>query len=278
MRFIFLFMTLLTFNALASFEKLNVENLDLDYKIPFGVGTVKKVGMGILLAPEVFPIQINRTVNAFELTSPYVDFTWNRPLKLVYDVEEFAARGTSLSLGTDIHFVEGQYLMVKSSESGEFKAENLRAFCDGDAKGELATRLLEDCRTKLHLAIKKIDLPIDFYFLKILRSLPQYPEPDTDRSEDNVLGTIQNGEFFFQFYFNYLFRIGLRAWGHLKYENNHQVVALRMDTIKFGFIDVTDVVMNKMQDMIKSPDVIIDPPWIRINIEKIYDTQFDSHR
>ena len=274
MRSLFLLTLLLSSSAFASFEKLNVKNLDLDYKAPHGAGTVEKVGIGMSLGPVAFPVEINRTENAFELTSPYVDFTWYKPLKFIYDVQELVTKSTSTALGTDVHFVESDYLMVKPGKGGEYKAEKLKLTCDGDAKGTFEERLMEDCRTNLDLTIKKIDVPVDFFLVRLLESFPQFPAPDTDDMPgDNVIATVKNGEFYLQVYIKYVFRAGLRAWGHLQYENNRKVVALRIDTIKFGYLNITSLAMKKLQEVIKSPDVKIDPPWIRINIEKIHDTQ-----
>jgi hypothetical protein len=273
MRSLFFLITLVSLNASAGFEKLNVQNLDLDYKAPHGSGTVEKVGIGMSLNPEAFPVEINRTENSFDLTSPYVDFTWYRPLKFMYDVQELVTKKTSVSLGTDVHYVESDYVTLKPGSGGDYKAEKLKAICDGDAKGEFEERLLEDCRTKLELTIKKIDVPADFFLLRILESIPQIPAPEADMPADNVVANIKNGDFHLQFYIKYVFYAGLRAWGHMQYENNHQVIALRVDTIKFGYLPVTGIVMKKLKEIIKSPDVKIDPPWIRINIEKIHDTQ-----
>ncbi len=273
MRSLFFLITLVSLNASAAFEKLNVKNLDLDYKAPHGAGTVEKVGIGMSLQPEAFPIDINRTENSFEITSPYMDFTWYKPLKFIYDVQELVTKKASVALGTDVHFIESDYVMLKPGKGGEYKAELLKAVCDGDAKGEFEERLLEDCRTKLDLTIKKIDVPVDFFLVRLLESIPQLPAPDMDMPGDNVVASIKNGDFYLQVYIKYVFYAGLRAWGHMQYENDRKVIALRVDSIKFGYLSVTSLVMKKLQEIIKSPDVKIDPPWIRINIEKMHDTQ-----
>ncbi len=270
---LFLLITLfVSFSAEAAFEKLNVKNLDLDYKAPHGSGTVEKVGIGMSLAPEAFPIEINRTENSFELTSPYVDFTWYKPLKFIYDVEDLVTKKASVALGTDIHFVEADYVSLKN-KSGEYKAEKLKLTCDGDAQGIFEERLMEDCRNNLDLTIKKIDVPVDFFLSRVIESLPQMPAPDMDMPGDNVVASIKKGDLYLQVYIKYVFYAGLRAWGHVQFENNRKVIAIRVDNIKFGYLPVTSVVMKKLQEVIKSPDVKIDPPWIRINIEKIHDTQ-----
>ena len=271
MRSLFLLTLLVSSTAFASFEKLNVKNLDLDYKAPHGSGTVEKVGIGMSLDEGTFPIEINRTENSFELTSPYVDFTWYRPLKFIYDVEELVTKKASTALGTDVHFIESEYVSLKN-KSGEYKAEKLKLTCDGDAKGEFEVRLMEDCRNNLDLTIKKIDVPVDF-FVKLIESIPQMPAPDMDMPGDNVVGSIKKGDFYLQVYIKYVFYAGLRAWGHVQFENDRKVVAMRVDTIKFGYLPVTGTVMKKLQEIIKSPDVKIDPPWIRINIEKYHETQ-----
>lgn len=271
MKSLLLILTLVSLNAFAGFEKLNVINLDLDYKAPHGTGTAEKVGIGVSLQSEPFPIDINRTENSLELTSPYVDFTWYNPLKFIYDVEELVTKKASAALGTDVHFIEADYVSIRPKD-GEYKAEKLKAVCDGDAKGEFEVRLLEDCRTSLDLTIKKIDVPVDFFLFRILESLPPMPIPEDEMPGDNVVGSIKNGDVNLQVYIKYVFYAGLRFWGHMQYENDHKVIALRVDTIKFGYLPVTSIVMKKLKEIIKSPDVQIDPPWIRINIEKIHET------
>lgn len=274
MRSLLILLPLIALNAFAGFEKLTIKNLDLEYAVPYGAGTVEKVGIGMSLEPEAFPVEINRTENSFDLTSPYVDFTWYRPLKFVYDIEQLVTKKTSAAIGTDLHYVESDYLMVKpDKDGGEYKAEKLNAICDGNATGEVEVRLLEDCRKKLDLTIKKIDVPVDFFLRRIVEDLPQIPAPEADMPADHVVAKINDGDLYLQLYIKYVFYAGLRTWGHVQYENDHKVVAIRVDQIKFGYLPVTSVVMKKLKEVIKSPDVKIDPPWIRINIEKMHETQ-----
>jgi hypothetical protein len=272
MRLHLLLTFLFSVSAHAAFEKLNVKNLDLKYEAPYGVGTVEKVGIGMSLDTYVFPIEINRTENSFELTSPYVDFTWNKPLKFIYDIEQLVTKKASATLGSDVHFVEAENASVKFSGK-EYKAELLKLECDGDATGVFEARLLEDCRHYLDLRVKRIEVPFDFFLFDLVRSLPIPASDKIDMPGDNVIATINKGELYLQVYIKYVFYAGLRAWGHMQYENNRKVIAIRVDSIKFGYLPVTSMVMKKLQELIKSPDVKIDPPWIRINIEKIHDIQ-----
>ena len=87
MRAFLLILITFSMNAIAGFDKLTVQNLDLEYLGPYGKGTVERVGIGMSFATEPYDVEVNRTDDAFELTSPYLDFTWNDPLKFVYDIE-----------------------------------------------------------------------------------------------------------------------------------------------------------------------------------------------
>jgi hypothetical protein len=265
------FLYLITFFILTSsygadFEKITVENLDLEYKAPYGSGTVDRVGIGLGLAPENYVIAINRTEDAFELTSPYVDFTWRNPVKFIFDLEALTTRKTNAALGTKTHFIDSEFVMIKPEGRGEYKAELIKGLCEGKARGSFEMRLLEDCRNKLDLTIRRIDVPTDFILYKLLEDLPPLPGSDEDVPGDYVIAKINNGDLFLQVYIKYVFYAGLRTWGHVRFEDDHKTLAIRVDQIKFGYLTVTKLVMSKLKEIIKNPDVKVDPPWIRINI------------
>ncbi len=264
--FLLLFSLLSISHAFAGFEKITVQNLDLDYTAPYGSGTVDRVGIGLGLRPENYVIEINRTENAIELTSPYVDFTWNYPLKFIFDLEAVTAKKTNAALGTKTHFIDSEYFMVKPKGRGEYKAEVVKGSCEGVARGSFEMRLLEDCRNKLELTIKKIDVPTDFILYKLLEVLPPMPRSDEEFPGDYVVAKINNGDLYLQVYIKYVFYAGLRTWGHVQFEDDRKTLAIRVDQIKFGYLPVTGLVMKKLKEIITNPDVKVDPPWIRINI------------
>lgn len=269
MKFLFTLITLfsVSISTAADFEKITVQNLDFEYASPYGSGTVDKVGIGLGMAPDNYVIEINRTEDAFELTSPHVDFTWRNPLKFIFDIEALVAQKTNAGLGTKTHYVDSEYFMVKPSGRGEYKAFQMKGVCEGQARGSFEMRLLEDCRQKLELTIKKIDVPTDFILYRLMEVLPPVPRGgDDDFPGDYVVAKINNGDLYLQVYIKYVFYAGLRTWGHVQFEDDMKTLAIRVDQIKFGYLPVTSLVMKKLKEIIKNPDVKVDPPWIRINI------------
>lgn len=274
MRAFLLILTIFSMNAIAGFDKLTVQNLDLEYTGPYGKGTVERVGIGMSLATEPYDIEINRTDSSFELTSPYLDFTWNDPLKMIYDIEKLNTKKLSANLGTKkSHFVEADYLMVQPKGQGQYIAEKLKGNCEGIATGTFQMRMMDDCRNKLDLTIKKVDVPVDFFLLRILEDLPRMPAPEMEFPGDNIVVSVKEGDYALQVYVKYWFYAGLRSWGHVQYENDYKTVAIRVDQVKFGYLNVTKLVMNKLKEVITSENVKVDPPWIRINIEGLNETQ-----
>lgn len=256
--------------SFAEFEKLTVKNLDLKYEAPYGKGTVEKVGIGLGLVTTPYEIELFRTEDSFELTSPYVNFSWINPMTSFYEIEKLTAMKTTASIGTKrTHFVVSELFMFKPKDRGEYKAENLSLRCEGLARGEFHERLLDDCRTKLDLSIRRIDVPTDFIVYKLLEDLPKILIPETEIPADHVVGTINNGDLYLQIYIKYIVYAGLRTWGHVQYEDDRKTIAIRVDQIKFGYIPVTQFVMKRLKEIITNPDVRVDPPWIRIDVSDL---------
>lgn len=273
MKAFLLVLTLVSCHVYAGFEKLTVENLDLKYVAPRGEGVVDRVGIGMSFAPTPYPIQIEKTENAFELTSPYVDFTWKHPLKFIYDLEAVTAKKTSAALGTKKHFVKSEFFSFTTKDKNVYKTEGVDGFCEGGATGAFDIRLLEDCRKNMEFTIKKVDVPASFILARVAQDLPKPPMDEMEIPGDNFVLTVKNGEYFMQVYLSFWIRAGLRAWGHIQYENNHETIAIRVDQIKFGYLPVTGMVMKKLKEIIKSPDIKVDPPWIRIKTKRLYENQ-----
>lgn len=271
---IFLLLFFTTSFAFARLERITVQTLDLDYAAPYGRGMAEKVGIGIGIAPESFPIDVIRTENSFDLISPYVEFSWMNPLKFIYDLQSVSSRKLSASLGAQNHTVTAESVTVVPKKGGEYKADLLDAKCAGDFKGPFDVRLLEDCRKSLYLTIKRVEVPTDFFLYQVLEELPKLPGT-FEIPGDNVIASIDEGNFYLQVYVKYWFYAGLRSRGHVQYENNYQTVAIRVDQVKFGYLIVTNMVMEKLKEVIKSPDVVIDPPWIRIDVRSLRENQND---
>lgn len=270
---LFLLMLLVPMSAFAGLEKISVQNLDMDYVAPYGKGTVEKIGIGLGLAPEAYPIEFIRQEHSIDLVTPYVEFSWMNPLKFIYDLQAVSTKGLSASLGTDNHSANAESLMIIPKSGGEYKLDKLTAKCPGGFKGPFDVRLMEDCRKDLELTIKRVDVPVDFFLYEVLEDFPQIG--DMDIPGDNIIARIKEGDLYLQVYIKYWFYAGLRTWGHVQYENNYQTVAIRVDQIKFGYLTVTNMVMKKLKEVIKSPDVKIDPPWIRIDVRKLRENQDD---
>lgn len=262
MKFLLLTLTLVSWNAFAGFEKILVQNLDLDYEAPLGTGTVEKVGIGVSLNPIPYDIQIERTQTTFELTSPYVDFTWKDPVAFAYQLQRITTKKLSAQLGySKTHFIEGEALTMKTGKGNEFKTTGVSARCEGESRGNFETRILEDCRHKMDVKINRIDLPFEW---KILEDLPS-SLVEEEMPADNVVLKVDEGQLYLQLYIKVIFTAGLRTWGYIQYENNNNTIAIRVDEIKFGYVPVTKLVLKKLKETVKDPNIKIDPPWIRIN-------------
>jgi len=214
--FIILLFTIL-FNSSAGFEKVFVQNLDLDYSAPSGKGMVEKVGIGLNLVSIPYPIEIARTDESFEIFSPYLEFSWKNPSRFIFDIEAFSVKRTISGIGMKIQSLESDYLMMKPKGRGEYKAENIKGICDGGAAGSIGERVLEDCRRSMDLSIKKVVIPTDFILYKLIEGLPS----DTDSGQVNLPGEdiilrMKEGDFYFQIYVRYCLRGGLRVWGKLE--------------------------------------------------------------
>jgi hypothetical protein len=264
---VFLIITFMTisFHSIAGFEKVFVQNLDLDYSAPSGKGMVEKVGIGLNLVSVPYPIEIARTDESFEIFSPYLEFSWKNPTRFIYDIEAFSVKRTSAGIGMKIQSIESDYLMMRPKGRGEYKAENIRGICDGGATGSIGERVLEDCRRSMDLSIKKVVIPTDFILYKLIEGLPSDIEPgQVNLPGEDIILKMKEGDFYFQIYIRYWLRAGLRVWGKLQYEDNFDTIAIRVDEIKFGILPVTSFIMKKLKEINNNTNVIVDPPWIRI--------------
>ena len=252
--------------AQAGFEKLSVKNLNLSYSAPYGEGTLDKVGLGYSLKDVQVPyaISLEKKENAFEVTSSFLDFTWMKPYRFFYHLEKLKTVKTDFSLGGSQHALESSELRLVPEGRGEYIARKVKASCLGTAQGEFKVRVLEDCRTRLDATIERVEVPSDFFLYRILYDLPR--TTGVDIPADNFVLKANDGNFHLQLYIKYYVYAGLRATGHFQYEDDYQTLAIKVNQIKFGYLTVTNFVMNRLREIITSPDVKVDPPWIRINI------------
>lgn len=267
MPLILIFLTFSTLSFSADFKRISIENLNLEYSAPHGKGTVDKVGIGFSLQSGPYPAEVTRTENSFEITSPFVDLTWDNPWKFVYDIEHLSTQKSSLSLGGKEHFIKSDALSVTPGNRGVYKLFNIEANCKGTATGEFQVRLMEDCREEMKVSIKKLDIPTDFILYKVVADLPSIHE-EIDLPADDFHLTSKSGAFALSFYTKYIFYAGLRAWGNFHYEDNYNTIVIRVDQIRFGYLNVTNMVMKKLKEMITSPNVEVNPPYIRVDISR----------
>lgn len=273
MKHIILALALVSTPALAGLEKVSLKNLDLDYKAPYGQGQVERVGIGMGLKSTPYPVEVTRTEDSFELTTPYVDFTWKHPLKLVYEIEGLFTRKANLSIGTKIHSVNVEEVQLTTKDNNLYKAELIEGECKGEAVGSFDKRLLEDCRKSMDIKIKRVDVPESFILARLMRNLITPVTKELDIPGHNLILSVKEGKYALQVYIKYWMTAGLRAWGQVNYENNYETIAIRVDQVKFGYIPVTNLVMNKLKEIITSPEVTVDPPWIRIKTRRLYEGQ-----
>jgi hypothetical protein len=274
MKFLFL-LCFFAFNAQAEFRKLKIQNLDFDYLAPHGTGMLDKISIGMALQPVPYPIEIKRSENAFELISTYLDFTWNDPWSFIFESEKALVKKTSLDLGSShVHQLESEYLMLKPKGRGEYITKGLKGNCEGNTVGSFKIRLMEDCRNQLDLNILRTDFPSDFFLFRLLDNLPRFPgSGNAGYTGDNFVLKVRKGDYNLQLKMKYWLYLTFKATGHVQFENNYKIIAIRLDRVRFGYLNVTTIVMNKLKEILKYPNVKFDPPWIRINLEGNYETQ-----
>lgn len=252
--------------AQAGFEKLSVKNLNLSYSAPYGEGTLDKVGLGYSLKDVQVPyaISLEKKENAFEVTSSFLDFTWMKPYRFFYHLEKLKTVKTDFSLGGSQHALESSELRLVPEGRGEYIARKVKASCLGTAQGEFKVRVLEDCRTRLDATIERVEVPSDFFLYRILYDLPR--TTGVDIPADNFVLKANDGNFHLQLYIKYYVYAGLRAWGHVSFEDAHKVAVIDVSQIKFGYLPVTGIVMRELRNRIKHPNVQISGNTIRITL------------
>lgn len=268
MKFFLTFFVFCQLSAFAEIQKINIQNLDLEYEAPYGKGELDKFGIGTTLVQEKLGVELFLTDDALDITSTYVDFTWNTPDKFIYSLEKVSAKKTSVVLGTkDTHFVESESLIVSLKDNGQYVLQNLKGSCDGDEVSLVfKTRLMEDCRKKMDLTIKRLELPEKSPLNRLIEDLPK-ALTEEEMPADNIVLSSRDGEIYLQAYLKLWITAGLRVYGQLEYENDYKVLAIKVSQIKFGYLPVTRLIMNKLQDL-NIESIKVDPPWIRITIEK----------
>lgn len=252
--------------AHAGVDSLSVKNLDLSYQRPYGKGQVEKASLGLSLYEGPYPVEVYRTDDALKLESPFFNLFWNSPMEFFHNMENLEGKKMNLSIGKLHHTAEALHLTAGPAGQGEYKFDHVSMECKGSSLSkELQTRLIEDCREEMTLVAKRVDVPTDFILVDLLGKLPKGPL-EMDAPADHLRLTSDKGDFSLVFYLKYYIYAGLRAWGHMSFEDNNKMMVIRVDKIKFGFLSVTQIVMNELERRVDHPSVKVEPPYIKIEL------------
>jgi hypothetical protein len=254
--------------AFASLESLSVKNLDLDYVQPYGKGQVEKASLGLSLYAGPYPVEVHRTPTALELESAFFSLIWEKPMKFMHDMDRLLGKQINLSLGHKKHTASAKHLTAAPQGQSEFKFDEVSVECQGQSvASDTEIRLMDNCRENFDLVARRVDIPTDFFLHDILAQFPQMPSHN-EAPADHLKIISRSGDFSLVFYVKYFFYAGLRAYGHMKYENNYRSVVIRVDQIRFGYLTVTKFIMKELKERIKHPAIKIDPPFIRIELSE----------
>ena len=266
-----LFAFLLICSAHASLQKIQIKNLDLSYTYPYGAGQMEKLSLGINTnkALPTYPLEIFRREKTMEINSPFVDFEWLDPLTFVMNMQTATIEKLNMDLNFKASSVTAQTLKVALHPEKEFIFTQFSLNCQGPStQGDPIARLKEDCLESLTAKATQMELPFEVV-KSISAELPDEPtELDLDMPANDFSLSIDKGDFSSYVRIKYVFRAYLKLWGHMQYEEGGKVLAVRVDSVKFGILPVTTLVMNQLRRQVHSPKVTIDPPWIRIKIGK----------
>jgi hypothetical protein len=262
------FLILLFSPAHAGLESLSVKNLDLDYVQPFGKGQVEKASLGLSLYEGPYPIEVHRTPTALKLESAFFSLIWEKPIKFIHDMDRLLGKEMNLSLGHKKHSASAKHITASPQGQSEFKFDQVSVDCQGQSvAADTEIRLMDDCRENFDLIARRVDIPTDFFLHDILAQFPQMPSHN-EAPADHLKIISRSGDFSLVFYVKYFFYAGLRAYGHMKYENDYKSVVIRVDQIRFGYLTVTKLLMRELQERVKHPAIKIDPPYIRIELSE----------
>lgn len=268
----FFLLLLLSLSAFAGPKLLALKNVNFDYVLPMGNGEAEKIMVATDLLPATFPFEVLRTDAAFEVTTPFIDYHWLKPFPFVHDIESLTTKNLNLKVGGTLHELSLEHFSVRPRKRNDYRASGLVGTCEGGSEQDLLVKLLEDCRTKMDLKIKKVDVPEDFILYKLIQDL----EKREDMSEipgDNLNFSSRDGKYALQVYLKYWIHAGLRSWGTFSYEDDFKTLVIKVDQIKFGYLSVTTLVMNRLREMNQNPNVVVQPPFIKINLGSLNESK-----
>jgi hypothetical protein len=262
MRLLLVLILLVPTLSFAGLEKLTINNLNLDYVSPKGTGTVDKVEVGVSKEFSQ-PVEVEKLEDSLLLRTGVVEFQWMKPWSPLMLLEKIQVENVTLKSGHLAHAL----VIPKGTITykGDYKILNGSAYCEGTSEqADIENRVLEDCRENMKVEADRFDVPFDFFLIDLLAKLPQQ---DEEQPLKNFTLTVKDGDFYMYALVNYVVKAGLRTWGAIHYEDDLNTMVIRVDTIKFGYIPVTNMVMKELKERIKSPDIKVEPPFIRIKIK-----------
>lgn len=264
-----IFALLLVSSAFATLEKINIQNLDVGYTYPYGTGEFEKLSLGVELVAAKYPVEFFRRDASYEIVTPFVTFEYLNPSPFVHNVQNLTVKSLYLDLNYKNSSLKANSLHFRGASTGEVILDKVDFSCQGNSvMKDPIDRLKEDCVEKMSAKATHMNLP--FEVLKsIEKELPdEETEVATEMPADDFSLTMTKGDFYSYVRIKILIRAYLKIWGHVQYEDAGKTTAIRVDTIKFGILPVTDLVMNILRREISSETVIVDPPWIRIKSGK----------
>lgn len=263
----FLLILLVAFPALADLDNIQIKNLDLNYVYPQGTGEVEKLSIGVAVKKLGYQVDVYRRDHSFDVLSPFIDFQWVDPMPFIHNMQSAHTQKLNLKVDKGDHYLRGESLEFTGEKTGQFVFRKYDMSCVGtSAAVKPVQRLKTDCLEKLEASVSHMELP--FQFLTDLAA--QLPDIQTE-SEGNIPAndfalSVLKGDFYSYLRIKYVVSAYLKIWGHAQYENNGKTIAIRIDSIKYGILPVTTLVMNELRRQIHHPKVTITPPWIRIQI------------
>lgn len=254
-------------SAFASLDNIHIKNLDLTYVYPEGSGEFERLKVGVDLVEEKYPVQVFRRENSIDISSPFVDFQWLDPLTFIHNAQKVSAKKLNLYLNRGEQYARGELLSFVGEKTGEIILNQYDFTCKGTSVvRDPVVRLQEDCLKNLEASVSHMELPFEL-LTSLANQLPDTPtETETDMPANDFSLKMTNGDFFSYVRIKYVIRAYLRIWGHAQMENEGKTLAIRVDQVKYGILPVTTLVMNELQQQVRSPNIKIDPPWIRIKL------------
>ncbi|MFL5785961.1 MAG: hypothetical protein ACJ76H_15185 [Bacteriovoracaceae bacterium] len=263
MRALILITFLFPLISFAGLERLSMTNLNFDYTCPQGSGSADKIDVGVSKMSSE-DVSVEKIDDTFVARTGVVSFQWVDPWKELLNIEKLNLTGVTFSASKLVHDISVPQGSV--TYKGEYKVVNGTLHCEGtSALPDLEDRILEDCRDSMKVEMDRFDVPTDFFLFDLLSRIPQVED---ERPLKNFTLTVKEGDFYLYFLANYVVKAGLRAWGNVSYEDDLKTMVIRVDLVKFGVIPITSLVMKELKNRIKSPDITVDPPFVRIRMSE----------